>query len=85
VAMVKGAKRYILSPPNQCPKLGLMTILYHPEFWHSMLNFAHLDLLESDSANAKVSDSTTRWFGIVNNDESVFTVSGYASQRKSLT
>lgn len=43
VAMVKGAKRYILSPPKECTKLGIVTGRGNPIFRHSMLNFGHLN------------------------------------------
>ncbi|GAX23087.1 hypothetical protein FisN_15Hh010 [Fistulifera solaris] len=43
VAMMKGAKRYILSPPNQCSKLGIFTDRKSPIFRHSLLNFGHLN------------------------------------------
>ena len=42
VGMVTGAKRYILSPPNACSKLGLYTNEKHPFFRHSALNFGNM-------------------------------------------
>ena len=48
VAMITGAKRYILSPPKACSKLGVVLEENHPSFRHSMLNFAHLSLLNDD-------------------------------------
>lgn len=45
VAMVTGAKRYILSPPNQCSKLGIFTDKKSPIFRHSLLNFGHIKYL----------------------------------------
>jgi hypothetical protein len=48
VAMITGAKRYILSPPKACSKLGVVTLEGHPSFRHSMLNFAHLNILNDD-------------------------------------
>jgi Cupin-like domain len=42
VAMMKGAKRYILSPPKECSKLGIVTSKGNPIFRHSILNFGHL-------------------------------------------
>lgn len=38
-----GAKRYILSPPKECSKLGIITVKGNPIFRHSMLNFGHLN------------------------------------------
>ena len=48
VAMISGAKRYILSPPIACPRLGIVTMSIHPSFRHSMLNFAHVNLLDEN-------------------------------------
>jgi hypothetical protein len=48
VAMVTGAKRYILSPPNQCPKLGIVLTRENPIFRHSLLNFGHLNYMDNE-------------------------------------
>ena len=48
VAMITGAKRYILSPPNQCPKLGLVTTRSNPIFRHSLLNFGQLNYMDNE-------------------------------------
>lgn len=45
VAMVTGAKRYILSPPRECSKLGIVNNYRHTIFRHSMLNFGHLSYI----------------------------------------
>jgi len=42
IAMIKGAKRYILSPPRGCEKLSIETDKKHPSFRHSLLNFAQI-------------------------------------------
>ena len=55
IAMISGAKRYILSPPNACPKLGMVVFKKHPAFRHSLLNFGHISLLESGSQDEMVS------------------------------
>jgi Cupin-like domain len=49
VAMLKGAKRYILSPPNQCSKLGIFTEKRSPIYRHSLLNFGHISHLRNAS------------------------------------
>lgn len=49
VAMITGAKRYILAPPNQCTKLGMVTDKRHPVYRHSLLNFGHMNLLNKDN------------------------------------
>ena len=42
VAMISGAKRYILSPPNQCSRLGIVTTRGTALYRHSLLNFGRL-------------------------------------------
>lgn len=49
VAMITGAKRYILSPPNQCSKLGIFTKKSSPIYRHSLLNFGHIKYLKNDA------------------------------------
>jgi hypothetical protein len=41
VGMITGAKRYVLSPPNQCQLLGIVTRRGNAIFRHSLLNFGH--------------------------------------------
>ena len=41
VAMMTGAKRYILSPPRECSKLGIVPSRGSSIYRHSMLNFGH--------------------------------------------
>ncbi len=43
IAMMSGAKRYILSPPKECTKLAIVTGRGNAIFRHSMLNFGHLN------------------------------------------
>jgi hypothetical protein len=47
IAMITGAKRYILSPPRECPKLGIVTVRGNASFRHSMLNFGHLTEMDN--------------------------------------
>jgi hypothetical protein len=47
VAMISGAKRYILSPPKECTKLGIITGRGNPVFRHSLLNFGHLNEIDN--------------------------------------
>lgn len=49
VAMMTGAKRYILSPPNQCSKLGIFTQKNSAIFRHSLLNFAHIKYMDGEN------------------------------------
>jgi hypothetical protein len=46
VAMMTGAKRYILSPPRECSKLGVVTNEGSAIFRHSVLNFGHLSHMD---------------------------------------
>ena len=47
VAMIKGAKRYILNPPRECKKLGLITDKEHPSYRHSVIDWS--DISEATS------------------------------------
>ncbi|KAL3920600.1 MAG: hypothetical protein SGILL_003183, partial [Bacillariaceae sp.] len=49
VAMMTGAKRYILSPPKECGKLGIVTARGNPIFRHSLLNFGHLNQMDNQT------------------------------------
>jgi len=49
VAMIKGAKRYILSPPKECSKLGIATARGNTLFRHSLLNFGHISYLATST------------------------------------
>jgi hypothetical protein len=49
VAMMTGAKRYILSPPKECGKLGIVTARGNPIFRHSLLNFGHLNHMDNQT------------------------------------
>jgi Cupin-like domain len=52
VAMVHGAKRYILSPPRECYKMGVITNADSGIFRHSLLNFGHLKYLKDPPHSA---------------------------------
>lgn len=75
VAMITGAKRYILAPPMECPKLGIVTKKKHPIFRHSLLNFGHINLLDSDEPEAKSMPGAERqWLEIARDSLAVETV-----------
>ena len=40
VAMLRGDKRYILSPPKSCKQLGVITDVRHPSFRHSIFDWS---------------------------------------------
>mmetsp|Transcript_18360 Transcript_18360/g.17679 ORF Transcript_18360/g.17679 Transcript_18360/m.17679 type:complete len:130 (+) Transcript_18360:167-556(+) len=42
VAMLGGAKRYILNPPKECKKLGLITDQKHPSYRHSIIDWSDI-------------------------------------------
>ena len=64
IAMITGAKRYILSPPNACPQLGVVTSRRHPSYRHSMLNFGRVTLLDKKDTDVKMSDREKGWLRI---------------------
>lgn len=64
IAMVKGAKRYILSPPNACSLLGIVTSRRHPSFRHSMLNFGRVTQLNKKSPKVRMSQREREWLRI---------------------
>ena len=49
IAMVTGAKRYILAPPKECPKLGIVPWKFNAVFRHSLLNFGHINYMNETS------------------------------------
>jgi hypothetical protein len=53
VGMVSGAKRYILSPPNQCSKLGIVTTRGTAMYRHSLLNLERLPLASTGKLSSK--------------------------------
>lgn len=64
IAMITGAKRYVLSPPIACPKLGIVTSRKHPSYRHSMLNFGRVTLLDEVGAPSEMSDREKEWLKI---------------------
>ena len=57
IAMMTGAKRYILSPPRECSRLGIVNERGHSIFRHSMLNFGHLNHMD----NTEMPDAERAW------------------------
>lgn len=51
IAMVTGAKRYILAPPKECPNLGIVPWKFNSIFRHSLLNFGHINYLNNTAAS----------------------------------
>ena len=52
IAMITGAKRYILSPPRACKRLGIVSSKGHASFRHSMLNYGHIAHMNTNKNNA---------------------------------
>jgi hypothetical protein len=47
VAMLKGAKRYILNPPQACKQLGIISDTKHPSYRHSVIDWSDIQQAES--------------------------------------
>lgn len=43
VAMIRGEKRYILTPPWSCDKLAIITDTKHPSYRHSVIDWSDLE------------------------------------------
>mmetsp|Transcript_30116 Transcript_30116/g.40201 ORF Transcript_30116/g.40201 Transcript_30116/m.40201 type:complete len:552 (+) Transcript_30116:117-1772(+) len=74
VVMIKGAKRYILSPPIACPKLGIVTKKHHPAWRHSLLNFGHMNFLDDDVNGKSMPSEERAWLEIAKEAPSIDTV-----------
>jgi Cupin-like domain len=60
IAMLQGAKRYILSPPRECSKLGIVTLRGNTLYRHSLLNFGHLEYLDREEGK-KMPERERAW------------------------
>jgi hypothetical protein len=74
IAMMTGAKRYILSPPNACPMLGIVSSYHHPSYRQSMLNFGRVVLLDKKDTGVKMSDREREWLKIAGGAPTLSTV-----------
>lgn len=70
VGMVTGAKRYVLSPPRECPKLGVFKSNKSPIYRHSLLNFGHITQIN----HPDMSIEERRWLELAGDAQSVETV-----------
>jgi hypothetical protein len=73
IAMVTGAKRYILSPPRECSKLGIVTERENAIFRHSLLNFGNLEYLDTEQGKNMSADERA-WLERAKNSMAVDTV-----------
>ena len=74
VAVIQGAKRYILSPPRECSKLGVWPSKTSPLYRHSSLNYAHYSLLSNPDASAAMSEAEKAWLRRAGQSHAVETV-----------
>jgi hypothetical protein len=74
VGMITGAKRYILSPPRECSKLGIFTSRKSSIYRHSLLNFAHIAYLDDEEKSRGMSEDERHWLEKAGQAESVETV-----------
>jgi hypothetical protein len=40
IALLRGSKRYILTPPAECSRLGILTDIKHPSYRHSVFDWS---------------------------------------------
>jgi hypothetical protein len=74
ITMVKGAKRYILAPPRECSKLGVIPSIKSPMYRHSILNYRHFDYLHDKEQSADMSDKERAWLQKAAGSQAVETV-----------
>lgn len=71
VAMITGAKRYILSPPRECSKLGIVTARGNSIFRHSLLNFGNMKYLDTEKG---VSEEERGWLELASQSDAIDTI-----------
>lgn len=82
VAMLKGAKRYILAPPKECERLAIIKDRGHPSYRHSEVdwsdpkfvknNFAGIDAIDTILRKGEVLYIPSFWFHyIISQDYSI--------------
>eukprot|EP00611_Tribonema_gayanum_P021815 TRINITY_DN4277_c0_g1_i1.p1 TRINITY_DN4277_c0_g1~~TRINITY_DN4277_c0_g1_i1.p1 ORF type:complete len:352 (-),score=49.88 TRINITY_DN4277_c0_g1_i1:736-1752(-) len=57
VAMLRGAKRYVLHPPSECQLLGIISERTHPSFRHSMLDWGDESVVSGMMSTARAIDT----------------------------
>ncbi|KAJ8607272.1 hypothetical protein CTAYLR_009523 [Chrysophaeum taylorii] len=60
VAMLKGAKRYVLAPPSSCDRLKIIPDRRHPSFRHSTTDWSDQHDAEADFMDADAIDTVVR-------------------------
>jgi Cupin-like domain len=61
VAMIYGAKRYLLFPPSECNLLGIVTDRNSPLYRHTVLNWSHYKYLHAAAWQEHMSPSERDW------------------------
>jgi Cupin-like domain len=61
VAMIYGAKRYLLFPPSECNLLGIVTDRASPLYRHTVLNWSHYKYLHDTAWQDHMSHSERAW------------------------
>lgn len=51
IAMIKGSKRYILTPPSTCKQLGIIADSKHPSYRHSVIDWSDIRQAKSHNFN----------------------------------
>ena len=61
IAMLKGAKRYILAAPDQCEAMNIIKERSHPSYRHSTVDWSDLEEVRASTlANARAIDTVVR-------------------------
>jgi Cupin-like domain len=61
IAMIRGAKRYILNPPYTCKQLGIIKDNKHPSYRHSAIDWSNVEEAEkSGFGNVDAIDTIVR-------------------------
>lgn len=61
VALLRGRRRYILTPPETCKHLGIISDRVHPSFRHSILDWSSEAMAKASGfANVKAIDTVMR-------------------------
>jgi Cupin-like domain len=69
IAMVTGAKRYILAPPKECPNLGIVPWKFNAAFRHSLLNFGHINYMNKTAPDLDDGEQQQQEVGVGNNND----------------
>jgi hypothetical protein len=70
--MVTGAKRFILAPPRECSKMGVVPSIKSPMYRHSILNYKHFAYMKNPAAD--MSDKEQAWLQRAAGSQAVETV-----------